>query len=72
MCLATPLQIQKIDKDTATVEHGGKKYDVSLKLIPKAKVGDWILTHGEIAINILPEKEAHDILSLIRKSEGKG
>jgi hydrogenase expression/formation protein HypC len=68
MCLATPVKIKKVNKMTATVDHAGKDFDVSLQLIPKAKVGDWILTHGEIAINIIPESEALDILNLIRKS----
>lgn len=68
MCLATPLQIKSIKNNTATVEHGDKDFEVSLQLIPQAKVGDWILAHGELAINILPEKEALDILKLIRKS----
>jgi hydrogenase expression/formation protein HypC len=68
MCLATPLQIKSIKKNTAIVEHGGKNFSVSLQLIPKAKVGDWVLAHGEIGISILPEKDAHDILNLIEKA----
>jgi hydrogenase expression/formation protein HypC len=68
MCLATPIQIKKIIKDTATVEHGEKEFKVSLQLIPQAKVGDWIMAHGEIGISIIPEKDAHDILELIRIS----
>jgi hydrogenase expression/formation protein HypC len=68
MCLATPVQIKEINKMTATVNHAGKDFEVSLQLIPKAKKGDWILTHGEMAINIIPESQALDILDLIRKS----
>lgn len=68
MCLATPLQIKKIEKNIATVEHGGKDFKVNLQLIPQAKEGDWILSHGELGINILPEKEALDILELISKA----
>jgi hydrogenase expression/formation protein HypC len=68
MCLATPLQIKSITNNTATVEHDGKDFNVSLQLIPKAKVGDWILAHGEIGINIIPEADALDIIGLIKKS----
>lgn len=68
MCLATPLQIKKIKNGIATVEHDGKDFEVSLQLVPKAKEGDWILAHGEIAINTIPEHEALDILSLIQKA----
>ncbi|MDD3678750.1 MAG: HypC/HybG/HupF family hydrogenase formation chaperone [Patescibacteria group bacterium] len=69
MCLATPIQIKEIKNKMATVDHGGKEFFVSLQLIPQAKVGDWILAHGEIGISILPEREALDILSLIQESE---
>lgn len=68
MCLATPLQIEKIEEGFATVNHGNKDYRVSLQLIPKAKVGDWILTHGELGISVIPEEEATEILKLIKKS----
>jgi hydrogenase expression/formation protein HypC len=71
MCLATPLQIKRIEKDTAFVDHEKREYPVSLQLIPTAKVGDWILAHGEIGISILPEKEARDILKLIEKANHK-
>lgn len=70
MCLATPLQIKKIERTTAFVDHDGKAFPVSLQLIPNAKVGDWVLAHGEIGISILPESEAHDILNLIKKANG--
>lgn len=69
MCLATPLQIKKINNNIAVVAHDGKDFDVSLQLIPKAKVGDWVLAHGEIGISVIPENEARDILKLIRKSK---
>jgi len=69
MCLATPIQIREIDKGFATVSHGGKDFKVSLQLTPEAKIGDWLLAHGEIAISILPEKEALDILALIKQAE---
>lgn len=68
MCVATPLKIKKIEGTKGIVDHDGKDFDVSLHLTPKAKRGDWILAHGEIAISILPENEALDILELVRKS----
>lgn len=69
MCIATPMKIKSIKGAKGTVEHEGKDFNVSLHLIPKAKVGDWILAHGEIAISIIPEKDAFDILSLIQTTE---
>jgi hydrogenase expression/formation protein HypC len=69
MCLATPIQIKEIKEGSATVSHDGKDFQVSLQLVPKAQVGDWLLAHGEIAISVLPEKEALDILALIKQAE---
>lgn len=69
MCIATPMKIEKIEKGIATVKHGGKDFKVSLRLVSKARVGDWILAHGEIAINTIPESEARAILKLIQKTE---
>lgn len=71
MCLATPLKIKSIKNKIATVNHDGENFEVSLQLIPKAKVGDWILSHGEIAINTIPNEEALSILALIRKANGQ-
>ena len=68
MCLATPLQIKNITNGIATVEHDGKDFPVSLQLIPKAKVGDWILAHGEMGVSVIPEDEAKSILELIEKA----
>lgn len=71
MCLATPLKITKIEKNTASVDHEGKTFEVSLMLVPTANVGDWVLAHGKMAISKIPEKDAHDILRLIKTSEQK-
>lgn len=68
MCLATPIQIKDIKGKMATVSHGDEDFHVSIQLTPQAKVGDWLLAHGDLAISILPEKEALDILALIRES----
>lgn len=69
MCLATPLKIKKIKEKMASVEHGGRNFNVSLSLIPGAKIGDWILAHSEMAISIIPEKDALEILNLIKAAE---
>lgn len=69
MCLATPIQIKEITDGFAVVSHGGKDFRVSLQLTPKAIVGDWLLAHGDMAISILPEDEARDILKLVNRLE---
>ena len=65
MCLATPLKIIKIENEKATVESGIHQYTVNISLIKDAKVGDYILAHGELAINKIPEEEAKKIIAII-------
>lgn len=69
MCLATPLQIKSVKGSIATVEHDDKDFEVSLQLVPRARVGDWILAHGKLAVNTIPEKDALDIIKLIEKAQ---
>ena len=71
MCLATPMKLIKIDGEYGFVEHGGKEYRVELSLIDEPKVDDWLLAHGEIAVNKVSDKDAADILELITKSDHK-
>jgi len=71
MCLATPMQLVRINDEYGFVEHAGKEYRVSLSLIDEPKVGDWLLAHGEIAVSRVPKEDALEIIDLIAKSETK-
>lgn len=65
MCLATPVKItKKINKLKLQVEDD-RIIDISL--IPDAKVGDWVLCHADLAVNIIDAGEAQKILKLSRK-----
>lgn len=68
MCLATPMELKKIKGEWGYVVHDGHEHKVSLSLISKPKVGDWILAHGELGINKISKKDAKDILALIKSS----
>jgi hydrogenase assembly chaperone HypC/HupF len=68
MCLATPMELKRINGEWGYVEHEGHEYKVSLSLIPEPKTGDWILAHGELGINKIPASEAKTILKLIQES----
>lgn len=71
MCLATPMKLIRIEDEYGFVEHGGKEYRVELSLIDEPKVGDWLLAHGEIAVNRVSEHDAHDIIALINQADTK-
>lgn len=68
MCLATPMKLVRIEEEYGFVEHGGKEYKVELSLIDNPKVGDWLLAHGEIAVNRVSSKDAEDILRLVSQA----
>ena len=62
MCLAIPGKVKKIFKDnSAEIEIGGIVKSISLDLIPKVKLGDYVLVHAGFAIEIIDEKQAEDI-----------
>lgn len=71
MCLATPMELIRIEEDFGYVEHDGKEYRVELSLIDDPRVGDWLLAHGELAVSRIPGNEAKKILELIRQAEHK-
>lgn len=70
MCLATPVKLKKIDGNFGYIDNDGTEVKISLSLISKPKVGDWLLTHGGLAINKLDEKQAKEILKLVECSCG--
>lgn len=67
MCLATPVQIKKQElrnKNKVIVDNDN---EVDISLVSDAKVGDWILCHGPLAINKISAEEAGNILGMIKK-----
>lgn len=69
MCLAVPLRIETIEGETALVELGGVRRQVSLVLTPEAQVGDYVIIHTGFALSVLDEEEAQETLALFRLME---
>ncbi|RNC29031.1 MAG: Hydrogenase isoenzymes formation protein HypC [Candidatus Dichloromethanomonas elyunquensis] len=68
MCLAVPGKIVKIkDRQIADVDYGSLMREVSLRLIPEAGVGDWVLVHAGFAIQVLDEGVAKETLSIFEE-----
>lgn len=70
MCLAIPLQIEKIDGSQAVVVLNGSSVDVSLAVVPEASVGDWVLVHAGMAITLLDEAEAMETYEILSQAMG--
>ena len=72
MCLAVPGKLIEISGDdpefrTGRVSFGGVVKDVSLALVPEAKVNDYVLVHVGVALNIVDEKEAAEVFDYLRE-----
>jgi hydrogenase expression/formation protein HypC len=67
MCLAIPAQIISINNLSAEVDMDGVTRDISIRLTPDAKVGDYVLLHTGYAINIIDPDEAEETLRILRE-----
>jgi len=64
MCLAIPGKVKKIEDKHALVDFEGHTHKIITVLIPKLKVGDWVMAHDDLGINKLPEEDALEIIRL--------
>jgi hydrogenase expression/formation protein HypC len=69
MCLAVIGRIEKIAGDMATAEIMGVQREISVVLVPEAKVGDYVMIHAGFAINTIDAEEAKKTEELIREVE---
>mgnify|MGYP001095046212 CR=1 FL=1 len=68
MCLAIPGKILEVTGDsplarTARVSFGGVVKDVSLAYVPDAEVGQYVVTHVGLALSIVDEAQAEQVLA---------
>lgn len=68
MCVAAPGKIISIEGNTATVEYNTNKIGANIGIV-NAKVGDWVLVHAGLVIQVLGEDEAQSMLELFRELE---
>jgi hydrogenase expression/formation protein HypC len=65
MCLAVPARIEQlIDEDSAIVNLGGVRKEVSLALVEGVVVGDYVIVHAGYALQKLDEDEAERTLAM--------
>ena len=67
MCLAVPAQIVEREDMLATVDVGGVRRQVSMMLLPEAKIGDYVLIHAGFAMQQIDEEEAKLTWSLLQE-----
>ncbi len=78
MCLAIPGKIISIkdEKDAAfrigRVSFDGTIQEVNLAMVPEAVIGDYVLVHVGLALNVVDEEEAKKTLEYFKDMEDKG
>lgn len=67
MCLSIPAKIISVDGDTAEVSSGGALFRAGIQLIEDPVPGEYILLHAGFAIQKISEKEACDVIDILRQ-----
>ena len=73
MCLAIPVKVVAVGADdTATVDLGGVKKEISLALLADVQVGDYVILHVGYALSKLDPEEAEKTLALFAEMNQAG
>lgn len=71
MCLAIPARIEQLTAaDSAIVNLGGMRKEVSLALVDDAAVGDYVIVHVGYALQKLDQEEALRTLAMFAELGG--
>jgi len=69
MCLAIPARVVELQgNDTAIVDLGGVRKDVSLALVEGVEVGDYVIVHVGYALARLDPEEAEKTLAVMAEA----
>jgi hydrogenase expression/formation protein HypC len=73
MCLAIPGKIIAITEQLdetfrkGKVSFGGIMKEINLFMVPEAKIGDYVLVHVGVAINVVDEEEAKKTFDYLKQ-----
>jgi hydrogenase expression/formation protein HypC len=59
--------VEMAGEGTGKVDSGGVKTDVSLAMVPDARVGDYLIVHAGFGIEVLDQEEAQIRLDFFRE-----
>lgn len=68
MCVAIPGRVKAIESNRATVDFDGNTVTARIGILP-VKVGDRVLVHAGMVIQVLREEEADQIAALFAELE---
>ena len=73
MCLAIPVKVVAVgDDETAIVDLGGVRKEISLALLTDVRVGDYVILHVGYALSKLDPEEAEKTLALFAEMNAAG
>ncbi len=67
MCLAVPMEVQKVEAHEAVVAQGGASLRIRTDLVEEVAVGDYVLVHAGFAIQRIDPEEALRTLALFQE-----
>jgi hydrogenase expression/formation protein HypC len=74
MCLGIPGEVLSIEEGVqgmrqGRVRFGGIIREVSLELVPEARIGDYVVVHVGFAISVIDAEEAQSVFRLLQELE---
>ncbi|MCX6739726.1 MAG: HypC/HybG/HupF family hydrogenase formation chaperone [Candidatus Parcubacteria bacterium] len=71
MCLTIPGKIKQILGKNAIIEVGKKNKEIKLNLLSDLKLGDWVLTLHDLAVEKISAQDAQKIINLYKYGQNK-
>lgn len=71
MCLALPGKLKVIETKMGQIDFQGVIRRVDLRLVPQAKVGDYVLVHAGFAIEVVDQAYAEEYWQYRREAYGR-
>ena len=68
MCVAAPGKVIEINGDTAVIDYNSNKVNAN-KGIVDIKVGDYVLVHAGLIIQVIPEDESKAMADIFSELE---
>lgn len=66
MCVAAPGKVIEINGDNAVIEYNSNKINAN-KGIVDVNVGDYVLVHAGLIIQVLPDEEAENMIEIFKE-----
>lgn len=67
MCLSIPVKILSIKNNKAIADFNGRKEKVDIQLVKDIQINDYALISNGFIIKKIPQKEAKEILNIVKK-----